>query len=191
MDDTSLSSLIDAINALATPTYFDWINLLVSSIAVIISAFAIYYAILVPRTLANQKNRISLFEKRYQLYLLLLDLHGVLKSIQHKEDCHKMEHLVSAMEQLRQQQGIENHSEFYNLMITALNSPKYFFSFDISEVHYHTFYQGMEKVLLAQRGFEVAPSQREVAGIFEHLEFFHQVVRGFDSYFYICPPKKK
>lgn len=191
MDETTTYLLIETIDALAKPTYFDWINLLVSSVAVIVSAFAIYFAILVPRTLANQKNRISLFEKRYSLYLLLLDLHGVLQSIKNKEDCHKMEHLVEVLEQLRRQQGMENHSEFFNLMVTALNSPKYFFSFDIEEVHYHTFYQGMEKVLLAQRGFEVTPSQTEVEGIFENLEFFHQVVRGFESYFYICPPKKK
>lgn len=187
--EEKLEELIVAVNGLANPTFFDWITLLVSGVAVIISGLAIYYAIMVPKTLANQKNRITLFEKRYGFYLVLLDLHGVLHGIRELEDREKIENLTFALGKLKKQLGCDDNCKFYNDIVTVLNSPQYFFSCDITQPQYKAFQDGIMVVLKYMRGTEQGIER--VEGIFENLDFFYETVKKFDSYFYICPPKKK
>src|SRR5699024_5008545 len=55
-----------AITAVAT-----WAGVVVSICSVIASIIAIRAAIKVPQKIANQQNRISLFEKRFHIYELL------------------------------------------------------------------------------------------------------------------------
>lgn len=184
----SYEELIEAVYALSQPTYFDWITLCVSMVAVVFSGLAIYFAILIPKTLANQKNRISLFEKRYEIYLLLLDLHSIFQGIHQHPQRNEMKILVDAMERFKKQQGFTDNCKFYNHIVTALNSPKYFFSFETSEERYSQFQQSVELLLMVLRGREYS-EEDTVEGIFENLDYFYELVQSFDRYFYICPPK--
>ena len=54
---------LEAVSACAA-----WVGIVVSIISVLISGLAIYYAIKVPKTIAEQQNKIALFEKRYEVY---------------------------------------------------------------------------------------------------------------------------
>lgn len=53
----------DAISSVA-----DWIGVLVSVVGVTASFVAIWFAIQVPKEIADQQNKIALFEKRYEIY---------------------------------------------------------------------------------------------------------------------------
>lgn len=188
MEET-LAQLVIAVEALTKPTFFHWLTLFVSSVSVVFSGLAIYFAILVPKTLANQRNRISLFEKRYSLYLQLLDLHSCLDSLKALPEKQEIEVLVSALEQMKREN--KDNSLFFHDMTTALNSPQYFFSFDISHPQYAAFRKGIQRVLQVLRGNDSPNPKEEITGIFENLDFFYETIRSFEHYFYICPPKTK
>lgn len=59
----------DAISAVAT-----WAGVFVSAIGVIASFMAIWFAIQVPKKIAEQQNRIALFEKRHECYTAIQNL---------------------------------------------------------------------------------------------------------------------
>lgn len=187
MNPTEVQALIDAIHQLAQPTFFDWLNLVVSVVAIMISGIAIYSAILVPKKLADHKNRISLFEKRYSIYLLLLDLYGVLRHITPESHGENPNIVKEAMEQLKFQQGFTNNYKFYTHIITALDSPQYLFSFDVKHPNYAQFQKAVDCGLLAL--VEDSSEEVDVLPIVQNLEFFYVTVKSFERYFYICPPK--
>ena len=58
----------DAISAVAT-----WIGVLVSVIGVVASFIAIWYAIQVPKKIADRQDKIALFERRYDCFQLFQD----------------------------------------------------------------------------------------------------------------------
>lgn len=188
---TDLGNITDAIYALAQPTYFDWLTLFASFVSVVVSGLAIYFAILIPKNLANQKNRISMFEKRYDMYLLLLDLHGIFKDIEQSPTRTEDTTVIEALDLLKRQQGSTDTSQFFNLMVTALDSPRYFFSFDTNDPQYTKFYHGVKKALLLQRGAGGEDCRGDLEEIYNNLDFFYNVVKEFERYFYICPPKNK
>lgn len=51
-----------------------------SFLSIIVSGIAIYFAIQVPKKIAKEQNKIELFEKRYELFLLIV------QCIQYAED---------------------------------------------------------------------------------------------------------
>jgi len=53
----------------------DWeaISAVASWVSVFVSGLAIYYAIQVPKRIAEEQNRIALFEKRFEVYKVLMD----------------------------------------------------------------------------------------------------------------------
>ncbi len=64
MDDSQIQKLIEG---LTEPTCFDWLTLVISVIAIVISGVAIYYAIQVPKKIAEQQNKIALFDRRFEV----------------------------------------------------------------------------------------------------------------------------
>lgn len=52
----------------------DWIGVLTSAAGVLASFVAIWYAIQIPKEIAEQQNKIALFEKRYEAYASILTL---------------------------------------------------------------------------------------------------------------------
>lgn len=60
-----ITQLIDAINNLGTPTFFDWMPIVLS---VVTAATAIY----IPVRIAKKQNQIAIFDKLYTAYVQLL-----------------------------------------------------------------------------------------------------------------------
>lgn len=187
--DENFTPITEAIHALTQPTFFDWITFSVSTFSVIISGVAIYYAISVPKTIANHRNRITLFEKRYQFYLTLLELHGTFFALRNQTDRQKISVLIQSLERLKS--TYSDDTIFHNEMMTALNSPKYFFGFDITVPQYAGFRSAVKQLLQTMRGTQTLDPEQELTGIYENLDFFYETVQNFESYFYICPPKNK
>lgn len=53
------------------PTKIEYISLVISAIGIIFSGIAILTAVLVPKRIAKQQNKIALFEKRFEFYDIL------------------------------------------------------------------------------------------------------------------------
>lgn len=66
-----MEDLIKAIQDLGQYTFLDYILFGANVISVIISAFALFAAIRVPKKIAENQNKIALFEKRYEMYKTL------------------------------------------------------------------------------------------------------------------------
>lgn len=64
-----MEELIKAIQELGSLSWIDYVQLGLSVITILISALALFYAIKVPRKIAESQNRIALFEKRYEYYI--------------------------------------------------------------------------------------------------------------------------
>lgn len=70
----TLTAIKDSIDALAQPRLIDWLAVCVSLMSAVISGVAIWFAVRVPKKIAEQQNKIALFEKRYHAYTSLLTL---------------------------------------------------------------------------------------------------------------------
>lgn len=67
----ALAAIKNSIDAAAQPRFIDWIAIVMSGLSVIVSGIAIWFAVQVPRKIADRQDKIALFEKRYELYSLL------------------------------------------------------------------------------------------------------------------------
>lgn len=76
----------DAISAIAA-----WASILVSAIGVIASFVAIWYAIQVPKKIADRQDKIALFEKRYECFQTFEKCHIAYQAI--KDSDYTIEHL--------------------------------------------------------------------------------------------------
>jgi len=63
----AINSITESINALAQPRFIDWL-------AVILSGLAIWFAVQVPKKVADRQDKIALFEKRYNFYIVLVNV---------------------------------------------------------------------------------------------------------------------
>ncbi len=63
-----MEELIKAIQELGNLSWIDYVQLGLTIITIIISALALFYAIKVPKKIAEEQNRIALFEKRYEAF---------------------------------------------------------------------------------------------------------------------------
>lgn len=61
-----MEELIKAIQELGNLSWMDYVQLVLTVVTIIISALALFYAIRVPKKIAEEQNRIALFEKRYE-----------------------------------------------------------------------------------------------------------------------------
>lgn len=61
-----MEELIKAIEELGNLSWIDYAQLGLTIVTIIISALALFYAIKVPKRIAEDQNRIALFEKRYE-----------------------------------------------------------------------------------------------------------------------------
>lgn len=65
-----MEELIRTIQDLNKISFINVIQIVISILSMIISGFALFYAIKVPKTIANEQNKIALLEKRTQTYLV-------------------------------------------------------------------------------------------------------------------------
>lgn len=66
-----MEDLIIAIQSLGQKDCFDYIQLVATVISIIISAIAVYIAVRIPKQIAEQQNKIALFEKRFECYIVI------------------------------------------------------------------------------------------------------------------------
>lgn len=70
----AIDSIVNSIDALAQPRFIDWLTVILSAFSIAISGAAIWFAVQVPKKIANRQDKIALFEKRYCAYSSLLTL---------------------------------------------------------------------------------------------------------------------
>ena len=63
-----MEELIRVIQELGELSWMDYVQLILTIITIIISAVALIFAIRIPRKIAEEQNRIALFEKRYNIF---------------------------------------------------------------------------------------------------------------------------
>ena len=80
----ALQIIADNIQAASQPGWVECLSIVISSISVVVSGIAIWYAIQVPKQIAEQQNKIALFEKRLQCYNALktvMEFSKILESV--------------------------------------------------------------------------------------------------------------
>ena len=61
-----MEELINVIQDLGKISWFEYIQLVATFVSILISGFAVFYAVKVPEKIAGEQNKIALFEKRYE-----------------------------------------------------------------------------------------------------------------------------
>lgn len=87
-----LSNNWDAISAVAA-----WVGVFVAAIGVVASFVAIWYAIQVPKEIADRQNKIALFEKRLSCFEMLTMQRALYFSIKDETDTEKIKHGVVSL----------------------------------------------------------------------------------------------
>lgn len=64
----TLQTIADNIQAASQPGVIEYLSIVISFISVVVSGFAIWFAVQVPNKIAEEQNRIAIFEKRYSVY---------------------------------------------------------------------------------------------------------------------------
>lgn len=65
-----MEELIKAIQELGNLSWIDYVQLGLTIVTILISALALFYAIRVPKKIAEEQNKIALFDKRYEAFQL-------------------------------------------------------------------------------------------------------------------------
>lgn len=69
-----MENLTNAILDLGKNNWLEYVQLFATVVSIIISGLAVYYAVNIPKKIADQQNKIALFEKRHNTYVKLADL---------------------------------------------------------------------------------------------------------------------
>lgn len=85
-DNEEKNKIVDAINNHAKPRKYDNLMLGVSITSIILSFIAIIVAMNTSKTIAESQNKISLFEKRYDVYMELNKINEYVMDVQTKLD---------------------------------------------------------------------------------------------------------
>lgn len=85
----ALQTIADDIQAASQPGWVEYVSIFISLVSVVVSGFAIWFAIEVPQKIAEKQNNIALFEKRYEilcLYNSCRTFANILKDMEESED---------------------------------------------------------------------------------------------------------
>ena len=80
-----IGSIVDSINALAQPRFIDWLAVILSFFGIVISVIAIWFAVQVPKKIADRQDKIALFEKRYECFQIFEKCHMLYAQIKDEE----------------------------------------------------------------------------------------------------------
>lgn len=86
-----IHNIANSIDALAQPRFIDWLAVVFSFVSIAISGVAIWFAVQVPKKIANKQNKIALFEKRYECFVVFTECYRVYARI--KDKCCTIEEL--------------------------------------------------------------------------------------------------
>lgn len=81
----AISNIASNIDALAKPRFIDWLAVVLSFFSIAISGVAIWFAVRVPKTIADRQDKIALFEKRYECFQLFEKCYALYAQIKDKE----------------------------------------------------------------------------------------------------------
>lgn len=81
----AIGSITESINALAQPRFIDWLAVILSFFSIIISGVAIWFAVRVPKKIADRQDKIALFEKRHDAYSSILSLKVFAEALDREE----------------------------------------------------------------------------------------------------------
>lgn len=81
----AIVSIANNIDALAQPRFIDWLAVSFSFFGITISGVAIWFAVQVPKKIADRQDKIALFEKRYECFQLFEKCHVLYAQIKDKE----------------------------------------------------------------------------------------------------------
>ncbi len=85
-----MEELIKAIQELGNLSWIDYVQLGLTIVTIIISALALFYAIRVPKKIAEEQNKIALFDKRYEVFQLFERCVSFNKALQNSETIEDM-----------------------------------------------------------------------------------------------------
>lgn len=133
-----MEDLIKAIQELGNLNWMDYVQLIATVISIIISACAVYYAVNIPKRIAEEQNKIALFEKRYELYIIFTKSTAFVKvieqsSVKTKENAqHLFVNMLSGknLDNISQS-GLEDEAKLvlYDVVAT-LGQAKYLFNLE-------------------------------------------------------------
>lgn len=70
----ALAAIKDSIDAVAQPRFIDWLTVAMSFVSIVVSGITIWFAVQVPRKIADRQDKIALFEKRFKCYMSIQDV---------------------------------------------------------------------------------------------------------------------
>lgn len=68
----AIDSIANSIDALAQPRWIDWIAVILSGVSIVVSGIATWFVVQVPKKIAGQQDKISLFDKRFDAYCIMV-----------------------------------------------------------------------------------------------------------------------
>lgn len=80
----AINNIANNVDALAQPRFIDWLAVVLSIFSIVISGAAIWFAVRVPKTIADRQNKITLFEKRHDSYSAILSLEVFARALDQK-----------------------------------------------------------------------------------------------------------
>ena len=80
-----IHNIANSIDALAQPRFIDWLAVIFSFVSIAISGVAIWFAVQVPKKIADKQDKIALFEKRYECFQLFEKCYILYRQIKDKD----------------------------------------------------------------------------------------------------------
>ena len=117
--DELLVTIQDAANTIATPNWADIMSVVFSLLAIIVAGFVAWRQNEISRKqsdIADKQNRIALFEKRFEIYNILLCCHSsvfILKLLRKDEDILKNLFIIFAKDSLDDREFNRNEAVLY------------------------------------------------------------------------------
>lgn len=129
----ALQTIADNIQATSQPGWVECLSIVISSISVVVSGIAIWFAIRVPKQIAEQQNKIALFEKRVKCHDAIqqvIDFSKFLQKMQDKYEDIRMGYTIYfGMEEAAVHGNLVSCQPLYKLfeIETTLTGGKYLF----------------------------------------------------------------
>lgn len=145
-----MEELIKVIQELGNLSWIDYVQLGLTIITIIISALALFYAIKIPKRIAEDQNRIALFDKRYEVFQLFERCVSFNKVLQNSETIDDMrKDCMLLFDELRYEElDFKIVMKKVYIFEHTLHQMEFLFP-GISEKDVHELYSSLWKVLVA------------------------------------------
>ena len=150
-----MEELIKAIEELGNLSWIDYVQFGLTIITILISAFALFYAVRVPKKIAEEQNKIELFDKRYEVFQLFERCVSFNKALQKSETVEDMrKDCMLLFDELKYEElDFKIVMKKVYTFEHSLHQMEFLFP-NISEKDVHELYTSLWKVLMAIIGDE-------------------------------------